>query len=188
MDDLSLFVPSNLLHNQEKMNRYHPGGFHPVMLGGTFKAGRYTVYHKLGYGGFSIVWLARDQSGANLVFTAHGLEGLSAKDVFEVIGAPVTEKLARLDGKVLASSLLKQLVKKVGWDEWVDEDEEDVRLIDFGEAFAHGAEPDQLAEPSGLEVPEKIFTGKFDYRIDLWRVGCTVRRPKPSYLKDGCLT
>jgi hypothetical protein len=30
MDDLSIFEPSNLLHTQERMARYRPGGFHPV--------------------------------------------------------------------------------------------------------------------------------------------------------------
>jgi len=62
MDNLDLFKPSLLLHTQEKMSRYRQGGFHPVNLGDTFKASRYKVYHKLGWGGSSTVWLARDQS------------------------------------------------------------------------------------------------------------------------------
>lgn len=62
MDDLSCFKPTNLLHSQERMTRYRPGGFHPVKLGDTFNNGRYKIYHKLGWGGFSTVWLARDQS------------------------------------------------------------------------------------------------------------------------------
>jgi hypothetical protein len=68
MADLSPFATSkHLLHTQEKLSRYRPGpgGFHPVSLGDTFKAGRYKVYHKLGWGGFSTVWLARDQSCVN---------------------------------------------------------------------------------------------------------------------------
>jgi hypothetical protein len=97
--------------------------------------------------------------------------------MFEIIGAPVTEELSRLDGKALTRSMPKQLLEKVSWAKWVDEDEEDVRLIDFGEAFAHGAEPARLAEPYGLQVPERIFTGQFDYRVDLWRAGCLVRYP-----------
>lgn len=68
----------------------------------------------------------------------------------------------------------EQLVEKGGWDDWIDEDTEDVRVIDLGEAFPHGVQPASLAEPGGLQVPEKIFTGRFDYRVDLWRVGCTV--------------
>ncbi|GJJ15342.1 hypothetical protein Clacol_009618 [Clathrus columnatus] len=38
--------------------RYQPGGYHPVELEDKFKNGAYTVIRKLGYGGFSTVWLA----------------------------------------------------------------------------------------------------------------------------------
>jgi len=36
------------------------GGYHPVYIGETFKEGRYTVLHKLGWGHFSTVWLVAD--------------------------------------------------------------------------------------------------------------------------------
>lgn len=61
MDNPDLFEPSNLLYTQERMRGYRQGGFHPVSLGDTFKDGRYMVHHKLGWGGFSTVWLVRDQ-------------------------------------------------------------------------------------------------------------------------------
>ena len=67
----------------------------------------------------------------------------------------------------------KQVVKTAAWYNWI-EDEEDIKLIEFGEAFAHGDGSLKLAEPSGLEAPDTIFTDKIDYRVDLWRVGCTV--------------
>ena len=37
------------------------GGFYPVRLGETFDDGRFVVTKKLGWGGFSSVWLARDR-------------------------------------------------------------------------------------------------------------------------------
>ncbi|KAH7875578.1 uncharacterized protein C8R40DRAFT_1011474, partial [Lentinula edodes] len=39
---------------------YQPGGFHPVQIGDKFSAGRYRIIHKLGFGGSSTIWLARD--------------------------------------------------------------------------------------------------------------------------------
>ncbi|PTD08946.1 Serine/threonine-protein kinase SKY1 [Fusarium culmorum] len=45
----------------EPFYRYEPGGYHPVELGETLKDGRYKVLHKLGWGGFSTTWAAKDQ-------------------------------------------------------------------------------------------------------------------------------
>jgi serine/threonine protein kinase len=44
----------------EWIESYHPGGYHPVHLGDSFKNGQYTVLRKLGEGSYSTVWLARD--------------------------------------------------------------------------------------------------------------------------------
>ena len=101
---------------------------------------------------------------------------MNKEDLFDVLGTPELEELARLDGKPLEDSLPRQLVKTAGWDNWIDEDEEDLRIIDFGEAFLHGAEPTRLAQPDTLRAPETIFTDNFDCRLDLWRVGIVVRR------------
>lgn len=59
--DRSLFIQNNLLYTEEFLSRYQPGGYHPVSLGDTLKNGRYSVRHKLGWGGFSTVWLAKDR-------------------------------------------------------------------------------------------------------------------------------
>jgi hypothetical protein len=64
MDVFDIYQPSNLLFTQEPVSKYRPGGFHPVRLGDTFKGGRYTIHHKLGWGGFSTVWLAKDKEYA----------------------------------------------------------------------------------------------------------------------------
>ena len=49
------------LDSIENIELYRPGGLHPVSIGDVFARGRYKVLHKLGYGGSSTVWLARDQ-------------------------------------------------------------------------------------------------------------------------------
>lgn len=55
-----------------------------------------------------------------------------------------TEELVRLDGKPLDTGLPKHMVKAAGWDEWVDEDEEDLLILDLGERFLQGHEPKTL--------------------------------------------
>ncbi|KAF7867350.1 hypothetical protein EAF04_005433 [Stromatinia cepivora] len=44
----------------EDLEDYRRGGYHPTIINDIFKDGRYTVVHKLGYGGYSTIWLARD--------------------------------------------------------------------------------------------------------------------------------
>lgn len=43
----------------EYVLRYEPGGYHPVRIGDSLNE-RYSIVHKLGYGSYSTVWLARD--------------------------------------------------------------------------------------------------------------------------------
>jgi len=51
----------------EDLSKYRPGGYHPVHLGDLYKAGRYRIIHKLGWGGYSTVWLARDEEASQNV-------------------------------------------------------------------------------------------------------------------------
>ncbi|KAJ5211238.1 hypothetical protein N7472_001377 [Penicillium cf. griseofulvum] len=283
--DLSLYCESNLLHTQESLSRYRPGGYHPVILGDTFDNDRYKIYHKLGWGGFSTVWLAKDRdrnewvalkimtadssisreleilnfltrqsgsgissnyiaqlldafthkgpngvhqclvfellgpsvdkvlsdyhesqdklepeivlristqllkavkfihsagichgdiSGRNIAFSCSHLSKKTDEELFKVLGYPEVEPLERLDGTPLGNELPAQLVKVADWTEWIDEDEEDIRLLDFGESFYQGQEPAKLAQPGSLRAPETIFTDFFDYRVDLWRTGSMI--------------
>lgn len=43
----------------ENLEQYRPGGFHPVLIGDVIHE-RYQIVHKLGYGAFSTVWLAKN--------------------------------------------------------------------------------------------------------------------------------
>ena len=55
------------LNNVEDVEKYRNGGFHPIHLGDGLKGGRCCVLHKLVFGGFSTVWLARDRLQDTLV-------------------------------------------------------------------------------------------------------------------------
>ncbi|KAK4108974.1 kinase-like protein, partial [Canariomyces notabilis] len=46
----------------EKLERYKPGGYHPVAIGDLLgESDRYRVVHKLGHGGYATVWLCHDK-------------------------------------------------------------------------------------------------------------------------------
>ncbi|KAF8536661.1 hypothetical protein BDD12DRAFT_278189 [Trichophaea hybrida] len=51
----------DLLNSLEDPAMYKVGGYCPVEIGYELHNGRYRVIHRLGYGGFSTVWLALDQ-------------------------------------------------------------------------------------------------------------------------------
>lgn len=51
---------SVLTEDEEDLEDYIKGGYHPVHVGDTFSDGRYLIVRKLGWGHFSTVWLARD--------------------------------------------------------------------------------------------------------------------------------
>lgn len=58
--ELDKYEIEPLLHTEERIDKYRPGGYHPVSIEDTFSNGRYKVYNKLGHGGSSTVWLALD--------------------------------------------------------------------------------------------------------------------------------
>ncbi|KAL7423508.1 hypothetical protein Q5752_001088 [Cryptotrichosporon argae] len=58
----SSVATSVLTEDEEDLEDYRPGGYHPVSLGDEFNNGRYTIVRKLGWGHFSTVWLARDRT------------------------------------------------------------------------------------------------------------------------------
>lgn len=55
----------------EDLSKYCPGGYHPIHIGDVFQDGRYTIVQKLGFGGFSTVWLARDNLYAIILLTTY---------------------------------------------------------------------------------------------------------------------
>ncbi|PYI31052.1 kinase-like protein, partial [Aspergillus indologenus CBS 114.80] len=56
-----------LIEDVEDLHRYRPGGYPPLQVGDHLADGRYQVVDKLGYGGYSTIWLARDLREARYV-------------------------------------------------------------------------------------------------------------------------
>ncbi|WEW59325.1 serine/threonine protein kinase [Emydomyces testavorans] len=115
-----------------------------------------------------------DISIGNIVFTWSDLSNLSEEEIMEALGPPDIEPLVRRDGKSLDKGLPRYLVQRADWREWLDEDEEDIRLIDFGEAFLLTEKPEWVSEPGGMRAPEMIFGEGFDLTGDLWCAGVAI--------------
>lgn len=58
----------------ESFDRYEPGGYHPVAIGDVLNE-RYRITDKLGSGGYSTVWLARDTASNCYVAVKIGIAG-----------------------------------------------------------------------------------------------------------------
>lgn len=52
-------IEYNWIKGVEALEEYQPGGYHPVMVGDVLHD-RYHIVDKLGFGGYSTVWLTRD--------------------------------------------------------------------------------------------------------------------------------
>lgn len=52
-------VKYDWIEGVETLEEYQPGGYHPIMVGDVLHS-RYHITDKLGFGGYSTVWLARD--------------------------------------------------------------------------------------------------------------------------------
>ncbi|KFY38574.1 hypothetical protein V494_04318 [Pseudogymnoascus sp. VKM F-4513 (FW-928)] len=115
-----------------------------------------------------------DISTKNMAFTAKNLSKVTKERLFQVLGEPFLENVERIDGQPLADGIPHYLVKSATWDGWDRECDEDFRILDFGECFVHGREPDIITQPGGLMPPETVLTEEFDYRVDLWRVGIAI--------------
>lgn len=72
-----------IIDNVEDREKYVNGGFHPVHIGDTLDNGRYRIVHKLGFGGFATVWLARDLH-ANKYVALKVIVAESSKDCSEL--------------------------------------------------------------------------------------------------------
>lgn len=118
------------------------------------------------------------------------MSGASEAKLFEMLGDSKTDALVRLDGEPLGQGVPSYLVKSAEWIGWPaddDDDDEEVRIIGLGQVFHHSTVPEKLAQRNDGQAPEIIFTGRFDYRVDLWRLGIVVSLPAvyiPSVLTD----
>ncbi|OAQ99804.1 hypothetical protein LLEC1_00713 [Akanthomyces lecanii] len=114
-----------------------------------------------------------DLDAGSIVFSINNLAHLSNEAFIAGLDELQTAELVRIDESPLDDEHLpKQLVGAAEWDDWIDEDEEDIRLIDVCDSFRVGDQvPSSEAVHDAICPPEALFEETFDYRVDLWRAG-----------------
>jgi serine/threonine protein kinase len=104
-----------------------------------------------------------------------GIDGLTEEKFTEMLGKPAIGYVKRRDGKDLEPGIPEYTVRPTSYPMNSRDLAQTVKIINFGESFLHTAVPETLHTPLGLRAPEVIFQDSFDYRVDLWSVGCMVR-------------
>ncbi|KZV75816.1 kinase-like protein [Peniophora sp. CONT] len=92
-DDLEF---TSALHDSvEDAEHYQLGGLHPIAIGDCFSQGRYKILHKLGHGGSSTVWLARDREGADPLVALKAMRADASSEHTEEISSLYVPKMLR---------------------------------------------------------------------------------------------
>lgn len=96
----------------EELEAYTPGGFHPTDIGDQFHDGRYEVVHKLGYGGYSLIWLARDKHEQRYV----ALKMLAASETAVTNEGKILHCLQQADNKHPGFPVVQRLLDEFQFD------------------------------------------------------------------------
>lgn len=134
-----------------------------------------------------------DISAYNVAVYNARLPHLSEVEIFEALGPPEHDELRRIDRHPLGPGLPKQLIRSTQWCGWPlddEENDEDIRIIDLGEAFDINTSVISLAQPPDLQAPEAVFANQLDYRQDLWKMGLVVSYPRDPgriHVTNGCI-
>jgi hypothetical protein len=80
----------NWIDGVESLKKYKPGGYHPIMIGDILHS-RYRIVDKLGFGGYSTVWLARDTCSERYVAVKVGVADSSLREtnILRALSAPL---------------------------------------------------------------------------------------------------
>lgn len=96
------------LEDVENVEAYCSEGYHPIQLGDEFSQGRYRVVHKLGYGSFSTVWLARDSAAKRYVSLKVVAARFSERSLEAKVLNSIHRNTSHHPGRRFVSSLLDE--------------------------------------------------------------------------------
>lgn len=93
-------VQYNWINGAESLEKYKPGGYHPIMIGDLLNE-RYCIVDKLGFGGYSTVWLAQDTHLKSYVAVKVGIANWHSHEmkVLQALSAPRPLSLSTHPGR-----------------------------------------------------------------------------------------
>lgn len=94
----------------ERLDYYRPGGYHPIQIGDRLQ-GRYHVVHKLGYGSYSTIWLARDEKLAKYVALKVGTAENGPEEI-DILGGIPAIALDKADETGFGSDLIPSVLDR----------------------------------------------------------------------------
>ncbi|KAG4432460.1 hypothetical protein IFR05_012050 [Cadophora sp. M221] len=155
----------------EQVYDFESGGHHPVLLGDVYNNRRYRIIHKLGSGGFGVVWLCRDtEAKGTTKYLALKIQ-MARYPVIPDINPVLNESREQHHGPTAPDYLVYSVA-------WSDVDTRYISnesfLIDFGESFEISHPPDDLGLPGPYRSPELIVDKNAGFGSDIWALGCTL--------------
>ncbi|KAG6012688.1 hypothetical protein E4U54_007358 [Claviceps lovelessii] len=144
----------DVIDDAEPLEKYQPGGYHPIMIGDLLNR-RYRIIDKLGYGGYSTIWLAHDNSQNHYVAVKVGTSSSSR------LGreSRILQELSRLSPKQHISPSLKSPTT-------ADETDLIPRVLDeFEIQGPNGTHPCFTMEPMQINIREASFTCLFPIQV-----------------------
>ncbi|KAK1144165.1 hypothetical protein N8T08_005829 [Aspergillus melleus] len=163
----------NWIDGTESLEKYRPGGYHPVMIGDILH-GRYRIVDKLGFGGYSTIWLAQDSR-------LEHIDQLLIEQIYQEYGEPETVTVTARDGKPLPPNVPAKAVIPLYFGKDAEEFSlSDARVIlgDFGEAFSldEVRRGEDCHTPLAMRPPEARFEphAPLTYSADIWSLATTI--------------
>ncbi len=150
------------------------------------------------YSTFPLTLELADLHIGNICFTALDLDNLSEAQIMSRLDPPYLVTAKRRDGKALLPSVPRYTVRPSPFTQTGDS----IKIIDLGQgvyispnffsllkcsdiyyftnkclAFFFDQKPSRISTPDNIKAPELLFSPNslsWDYRIDLWALGCLV--------------
>ncbi|TAQ89924.1 hypothetical protein B7494_g1788 [Chlorociboria aeruginascens] len=119
----------------------------------------------------SLTFELADLHVGNICFTALDVNNLSEAQIMSHLDPPYLLTVKRRDGKALLSSVPRYIVRPSPFTQTGDS----IKIIDLGQAFFFDRKPGRIITPDNIKAPELLFSPtslSWDYRIDLWALGC----------------